>query len=224
MRLFISFFILSLLLLPACTLLDCENDVVGSYEFVLPITLSPALDTFRVGDTITLSSTFSNEVFERKTGKTFMLDDFQFYPKTWLSKIDTFPQNSSAIMEMFDHVVSKGEDYGFFTFSSGATQLTEEYEYDGENYALEIKFIPKRAGLFMLSQVSSVENLGPDQSFPGKCRNEEVGAVSNLNNQEGDNNRELIYETADPTLITWVENGSGDRYADSGSYCFYVVE
>ncbi|HQW11390.1 MAG TPA: hypothetical protein PK076_08850 [Saprospiraceae bacterium] len=50
-------------------LLSCHKECneFGDYDFELPATLSPAKDTFRIGDTITITSVFSVLVYDRTT-------------------------------------------------------------------------------------------------------------------------------------------------------------
>jgi len=43
---------------------DC-GPKYGTYEFVLPFELSPSSEVFHIGDTITISSSIENTIYER---------------------------------------------------------------------------------------------------------------------------------------------------------------
>ena len=65
-----------------------ECNIVDGYQFVIPATLSPSVDSFKIGDTISISSIFPDLVYERKTDQNYLLNDFKFFPATAISKID----------------------------------------------------------------------------------------------------------------------------------------
>ena len=206
----------------SCGLFECENSVGGRYQFELPVSISPARDSFHIGDTITITSTFSKEVFERKTHKNFSLDDFYFYPFTKIVQLDTMIAYHGAI-DFFDYIVCKNCEYDLSMFGDGSKTLEGQYMYDDDQYFLKLQFIPQQTGLFFLTQANSLHPLGDNQTFPGQCGSENISAVMNVNNG-ADNNRSLIFESEDNDIIVWATNGSGDRFADAGGYCFYVVE
>jgi hypothetical protein len=214
--------LICLIQLASCNLSECENQVSGRYQFEIPVSIEPATDRFRIGDTIFIESIFSKEVFERQTQKNFTLEDFYFYPATLVLQLDTFPASPYAL-EYFDHQICAICDDYSETISSTSRNIEGQYYYDGENYFLKLALIPKKAGLFMLRQYTSLYPAGERQTFPGQCGKSNISSIMNVN-EGADNNRALIYESKDSSMIVWVENGSGDRYADSGNYCFYVVE
>ncbi len=80
-------FIPLLILVSACVKKECKNPI--TYEFEIPVTLSPAKTTYQIGDTINISSVFSDEVLERRTDQFYHLKDFRFFPETLVGKIDT---------------------------------------------------------------------------------------------------------------------------------------
>lgn len=211
-----------LLVFTSCGLFECENEVAGRYQFELPVRISPALDTFHIGDTIYIESIFSKEVFERQTQKNFPLEDFSFYPGTHIYKLDTSPYYYGAL-EFFDYIICKECDYNEGEFIEGGVNLSGQYTYDGEKYYLELLLIPQKVGLFMLRQGSGLYPAGSRQTFPGQCGKDNISAVMNVNNG-ADNNKDFVKESLDPAIIQIVLDPVNNRFADTGSYCFYVVE
>ena len=53
--------------LNSCEKEECDKVSLGVYEFVLPFELSPAQETYHIGDTITIKSIITNPIYERKT-------------------------------------------------------------------------------------------------------------------------------------------------------------
>jgi hypothetical protein len=211
-----------LYLLSSCNLFECENDVPGLHDFVLPATLSPALDTFRIGDTIRISSIFDKQVYEKKLQKTFTLDNWQFFPGTVIFNLDTFFVQDNAL-ENFEVIIDPKYNYDLFYFSTGRIDLIGEYTYENDTYSLEFILIPIKKGDYMLLHGSSLEISGSEQDFPGKCQGQRSGASVAMNGG-GDNNIELLANTSDTVFYEWVMRDPQFRYYDSGGYCFYVVE
>ena len=111
----------------------------GGYLFEIPVTLSPAKDTFRVGDTLSIVSEFSDDVFELNTARTYKLQDFIFDPGTGINKIDE--KNSvSNISDNFDFWAPEGADYNLsYLGSEGGQYAVGQYVYENGHYRLEFK-------------------------------------------------------------------------------------
>jgi hypothetical protein len=219
------YFILSFYLLIYCTscnLFECENNVAGLHDFELPATLTPALDTFRIGDTMRISSIFGNQIFEKKLQKTFTLDGWSFFPYTAISKLDTSIVLDDALIN-FDIIVDSKYDYSLFYYSDGGVNLVGEYSYENDTYHLEYALIPKKAGLFLLLHASALVSFGSEQEFPGKCKGQESRASVAMNGG-GDNNIDFLAHTPDTSFYQITMEDLQLRYYGSGSYCFYVVE
>lgn len=204
------------LLFQACTKKDCDFDG-AEYEFELPASLSPARDTFRVGDTIFISSSFNDEVFEFKTQMKYSLVNFRFYPVTGVYKIDTFPAIDDGL-QYFDVFISPE-----FNYHRGGELLFGQYNYENGVYLLAFKLIPRKPGLFYLEQGSALYPLEETQEFPGKCRNKISDARVTLNGGS-DNNIGLLSDSPDPHYNAWILSDPDDLFYKFGGYCFYVVE
>ena len=200
---------------------DC-NDSGGIYEFVLPVIITPALDTFHVGDTIYVCSEFLNLVYERVSGKEYLLDSFRFYPLSRLIKIDV--EESFDVLDSFEILLPEGLDYERFDASSGNEFLIGEYEYNSDSkYSLDFSFVPKSKGTFLFRQLSQLSSFEPEQEFPGYC---DLGGSKGICivNEHEDNNIHLLENSPDPHFNEWVLEKPEKRFYDLGGYAFVVVE
>ena len=203
---------------------ECRDaDFGGAYQFVIPATLSPAKDTFRIGDTIYVSSVFSDEVFERQTQNYYKLENWRFYPDTGVDRIDfaDTPLVRDALGS-FDVIVPEDFDYSIYNYLSGDIALIGQYNYENGTYALEYAIVPQDTGLFYFFH-AAFQSLDEDQNFPGRCPR----VISNTNvelNGGAGNNIEFLSASPDPHYNDWVLQRPQQRFHDKGGYCFYVVE
>lgn len=224
MRTLIILFPFILLLCWGCPSKECRDaDFGGAYQFVVPATLSPAKDTFRVGDTIHISSVFSDEVFERQTQKYYKLENWRFYPDTGIDRIDLAdtPLVRDALLS-FDVIVPEGFDYSIYNYTSGDVGLIGQYNYENETYALEYAIVPRDAGLFYFFH-AAIQSFDEDQNFPGRCPRVPSNTNVELNGGAG-NNIEFLSASPDPHYNDWVLQRPQQRFHNGGGYCFYVVE
>lgn len=203
-------------------IISCDKDCnkIINYDFELPATLTPAQATFRIGDTITISSVFADEVYERSTGNYYHLVDFKFYPGTSIQKIDINP--SIEGLGDFDIVIPDTSVY-YKSFNSETSWLYGEYTYNNAQYSLSFQLVPRETGLYYLEQGSSLYPLGEKQDFDGQCKRKLVDAAVNLNNGD-DNNIDLLQQSPDFHYNTWILQKPQDRFYRFGGYAFYVTE
>ena len=200
---------------------ECRN-IPGGYEFVLPAELSPARDTFRIGDTIRVVSSFSDEVFERKTQRIYTLEDFRFHPVTVISKIDVTSAKEDGL-KSFDILIAPEFDYHVQLYND-AIELLGQYLYERGEYLLEYRLVAKEIGLFFFKQGSLLYPLDEWQKFPGKkCKHVHAEARVTLNGG-ADNNIDFLRESPDPHYRDWVLQDPEGRFHKFGGYCFYVRE
>ncbi|MEO1413172.1 MAG: hypothetical protein AAFW73_25000 [Bacteroidota bacterium] len=215
MRILLIFFVPLLFL--SCIKKECQLPG-GGYEFQVPISISPAKDTFAIGDTINVISIFSDEVFERKGCRKYHLPDFPFYPILEMDKIDSLP-SVGRIEDFFDVIISS-PDYRLRNFSNGEQYLIGQYSYEDNMYTLKYQLIAKAAGLYILRQGSDdVEN--PGQEFEGQCKNLRIDLFSFVNGG-GDNNVDMLLDSPDPHFNDWTLIDPEERFHKMGGYCFYV--
>ena len=204
--------------LTACDKKNCPTEGEG-YVFELPVNLSPAKDTFAIGDTITIISQFSNSVYEQKTEQNYLLEDFLFYPILEMTRIDTFP-SSFSIEDFFDVILIPSSSYSLQTFSDNSQVLLGQYSNQGNSYIIEYQLVTKTSGLFILRQGHDLSKT-PEQDFDGKCKNQGIDVVAILNGG-GDNNIHMLLDSPDPHFNEWILIDPDFRFHDVGGYCFYV--
>jgi hypothetical protein len=203
------------LFLQACISEKCR---IPNHQFEIPATLSPAKDTFNIGDTITISSIFSNPVYDKNTNEYYTLENFKFYPETRIRKIDTIREINN--LSEFDFIINPKYNYYLFNYSSGNSALIGHYNYGNNTYSLEYQIIPKVRGLYRLTHSSSIFGLGEEQNFEGKCQNVFSNVDVNLN-EGADNNVDFLLESPDSIQkIVWEKQDA--QFHRFGSYCFYV--
>jgi len=201
---------------------DC--DFPGQYQFELPITLSPAKDKFKVGDTIFINSTFPDEVYERQTERRYHLEDFRFYPGMGVVEISGDTSNEAAL-QIFDVLIDSETDFDLINYSNGVVAYIGEYSYSGNEYDLSFQLVPKEAGLFYFSLASAIYFYEDNQSFAGKCKEKGIDAIGYVNNGNGaDNNIHLLSDSPDSHYNEWMLAKPEDRFHHFGGYCFYVEE
>lgn len=201
---------------------DCKN-IPGGYEFDLPVTLSPALDTFSIGDTIRIESVFEDRVYETKTKKRYHLDDWRFYPETRIMKIDSNPAQDG--FDHFEVLIDEDIDYERFFYSSGTSGLIGQYNYSNTDgiYSLSYKIVARSKGMFLFYHAHLLYPLDEWQDFSGRCNGIGSDARTTLNGGE-DNNVEYLRRSPDPHYSEWVMARPEERFHEGGGYCFYVVE
>lgn len=138
--------ITAILLISGCIKEECQI-YGGTYEFEIPATLFPAKDTFNIGDTITFTSEFSDEVYERKTDRYYKLRDFKFFPQMGIKEISDSITDESVLQDFQVLVETLG--FSQYIYNDGAIVYLGEYDYSENMYSLSYKFIPTKGGLYL---------------------------------------------------------------------------
>ena len=215
------FFLIYLFLTYGCKDNDCN--FAGTYQFEIPATLTPAKATYRIGDTISISSRFSDQVYEAQTNKTYLLEDFRFYPAFIINEISDSIVDRSALRN-FDFIIDTNiYNFNKFILTTGTIAYDGEFYYNNNEYSLEYKFIPKETGLYLLHQDAETGYWNDNQSFQGKCDNKRSN-VRTLLNEEADNNIELARNSKDPDYNSWIFGDLSKNFTYLGGYVFYVEE
>ena len=211
---------------------SCEKgwgcDVEGGYQFEIPATLSPALDTFYIGDTISLKVDFGSQVWDTKTNQRYSLENFNFYPATSVFRIDTMPPDGddlySVIQRDFEVILdSTLYDYNAFQYSDGSVAFIGQYTYSSGRYMLNFKLRAKKKGLYTLRHLNRAGIYDDMQQFDGKCKDVKLYTHTVLNNDEN-TNIEFLHDSPRDYWNSWVLEKPGDRYYQAGNYTFYVLE
>ena len=223
MKILFPFSIIIVLALFCSSCIKKECRLAGFPEFELPVTLSPALDTFKIGDTMSISSIFEDVVYERESEQWYRLENINFFPETAVFRIDTLDVLDS--FSEFDVIIPDQYDYYLFQYpSSGRKALIGEYNYENNTYSLEYQLVPKKKGLYCFGQWSSLSVLGEGQEFEGQCCKKKIIYTYCKVNDGGDNNVEFLEYSPDPDYNTWTLQEPEERFHSLGGYCFYVTE
>ena len=222
MKILFPFSIIIALVLFCSSCIKKECRLAGFPEFELPVTLSPALDTFKIGDTMSISCIFEDVVYERASGQWYTLQDINFFPETAIIRIDTLDVLDS--FSDFDIIVSEEYDYYLFQYSSGRKALIGEYNYENNTYSLEYQLVPKKKGLYYLRHGSGISVLGEGQEFEGQCCKKKTIYTYSKLNEGGDNNVDFLLQSLDTSYIVYVYPRRDTKFHAAGGYCFYVTE
>ena len=160
------------------------------YQFELPVVITPALDTFSIGDTISIVSEFSDRVFERNTGDSILLENFEFFPVLGLKKIDSLVTPAIGNFEVINDIPE------VFEANTVLGNFFCEYNYVNRIYTIRFKLIPLEEGIFSFEIGSPLPIINHGQDFPGRCSGERITANFIINNRE--NNYGLFQYTNDP--------------------------
>jgi hypothetical protein len=214
-----SKFILFLIVFSAftiCTSCVSERcDIPGGYHWHLPIKIHPMQDTFRMGDTLYVSSIFDHWVFDQHGGDEYNLVDYSFYPSIgFTSKGDTnfkdFPQPEVEFHSITNDL-SPMEDNLVYT----------NFVYEEGTYSLRYKLVLQDTGLFMLSHGASLIGYKGAQDFPGRCGRERASANMVLEHADSANIH-MLEDSPDSHYNDWILQKPQQRFHDGAGFAFYV--
>ncbi len=223
-----NYILLLVAVIPIYLCSSCEfllGDCPGApdrYLFNIPATLSPAQDTFRIGDSIHVVSMFFEEVEEVNSGRRYPLKNMGFEPVTIVVRIDSVNTGGGGL-SMFDVWVEPEYDYQEFLFSSGNRALVGEYRYIDRYYQLAYTLIPKQKGVFFMRFASALDERSRWPNFPGRCKRKSINIQVTMNNRIG-TNIHLLAQSPDPHYSKWRISCPDECFHRIGGYCFVVVE
>ncbi len=208
-----------------CLVISCypndRCDFNGTHDFLIPSTLTPALDTFSVGDTIFFSSIFEDRVYDRGLGEHVVLSDFKFNPSTYLIRIDTVDEVFA--LEDFKLLIDDLYNLKIRNTERGR-HISCDYYYDDNSYTLEFSIIPRKEGLYLFNHILLI-NLTPGQTFDEMCPNLRgwLDSYSDLNDT-ADNNIEFLKFSPNAYYNDRIFVRPDEWFHSKGGYCFFVKE
>lgn len=225
---FLKYFYLLLSVVPSCNSCkdDCPEDLGnGEYLFEVPVSLDPVKTNYHVGDTLTVTSFFNDNVIEHRSGGIYKLEDFDFMPATGFyyldtARADTFNDPIIRAVTAFELVAV---DEGTYEFNNQDYVYRGEYTYDSSHYALQIRFVMLQPGLFVMGH-SCIGARGRSQNFAGQCPDTDVSAIT-IWDPPIDHNLHLLAESPDWFWRKYYEEGEyfQQRFKDDGFFAFRVV-
>ncbi len=141
--------------------------VESSYSFAVSSQINPDIDSVRVGDTVFLSSSFSNRLTNQSTGMTIDYSGASDIEST-LSIAELIPGDSIPKGSVYDFKYASliGIIYNSTSIPSPETVQQLKYQEAGNNYQLKIGLIPQRKGVFALGIGNGLSNA---RAKSGKC-------------------------------------------------------
>ncbi|MDR9443019.1 MAG: hypothetical protein RI842_09890 [Schleiferiaceae bacterium] len=172
-------------------------------------------DTFRVGDTLHVSSVFDHWVYDQHGGGEYKLVDYNFYPGIGFTLIsDTnFKDVPQQKVEFYSTTNELSPFHSNHVYTS--------YVYEEDTYYLRYKIVLQDTGLFMLSHGASLIGAKGAQDFPGRCGRERASANMALENADSANIH-LLEDSPDPHYHDWVLQKPQQRFYDGAGFAFYV--
>jgi len=192
---------------------DCSlssTNCFEEYTFTIDFTISPALDTFQIGDTIWISSTIPEQLKNEETDELVNISDVNFPFLFSVDKVDT--TDFAPIEDNFEYFYKTGS----LNFQEVGSFSRIFLSYTGnQEKSIEFGIIPQKTSVVLLSfywRPPDVEDIKLSDCI------EEISFVFNTNNSE-DNNYHIVAESNNPLLE--IEK---DDYNLFGNYAFVVVE
>ncbi len=233
-------------LLSSCCMLLTENNCGRcippgedyGYEFIIPLRLTPAKDTYHIGDTLYFESVFSHYVYERTTGRRFLLENVNWNPSSYIYRLNV---DKLSVDGYFDFEVIVPEEYYFagvfyksYThYQQGGERVYDtvpvvryfgKYNYDGMRYTLKFQLVAGDTGVYFFKYgCQEFRLLGDEIEFKKKCPFSDV-RLSVVLNDGKDNNIHLLKESPLEYYNEWILYKPKDRFYGVGGYCFVVVE
>lgn len=216
-------------------LTNCCKDVSKCpIYFTLPVSITPAQEVYKIGDTITIISEFEDQLVglntELKDVGTFDMKGIKWKPVINFYNIDTFILNRDDHKPDFSSYVLLEILEGRLMierYSNGSEQIFGEYFEKNNKFLFSLKIVPQKKGVFYID-FDSDNNYGTFgfQDYPGVCKNEKL-AVYFKTNEGKENNLHYLKESPDPFWDRSRPNDyKGDIYSKEpevhGGYCFKV--
>lgn len=209
----------------SCNKVPDECKFEGPHLLELPVTIKASSVTYSVGDSIYINSSFTANLYDRKTIQDYEAKSFRFSPLTYgYDLLDSNLNTSHHLDEYFDLVIDKKYEYGLFKFSDGNTVLKGEYLWENNRYNIEYVLVPKKPGLFMIKHGSALLKTDHDQKFEGQCPSKGIEFATVVNGDTSNNNIHLLLESPNEHWNTWELQKPQERFHNQGGYAFRVVE
>ena len=218
------YFIASLLVLLHYSCKDplCEEyESYLTYVFEIPVSIAPAKDTLRIGDTLSVHIEFDAMTYDRLTDQRYDLSNLPFDATFFIKEIsEEFDRDG---LDFFELLVPNNLDINRFLFqSSDGSVLEFDYLQEDGKFSISFQLIAEQKGLFTTSFGESLEySCQPD--FPGKCRTREYSFWLETNDG-GENNLNFLSNSPHNAFSKRILGNPEKRFHKFGGYAFYVVE
>ena len=129
---------------------NCPYDLAFTGHYLrIPITISPHQSIYNIGDTLNISTVFTDSIYDLGTQQTFKIENFPFMPTSLLYRFDGSGGHSSGYGPNELQI-----DSIYNPRSSSSSMFANSYRADTRyadgKYSFESKIILKETGRYML--------------------------------------------------------------------------
>lgn len=196
---------------------DCSR---YDYTFDISVSFEPKDSIIHIGDTITITSQFSNVLSSNETNELFLFDSVDFKTNNNFIKVDTIIH----LFDRFDFL----NDFEFiadsiYNFRKGNTTTAFDYYYNGHEYFLRFQFIPKVKGIYIFefsSRINLTDRIKGKEIYTedGECQTDNWNPNFITNN--GNSYAELLESS--PNEYYKEKSGYYFHPQRDGAHCFKV--
>lgn len=189
-----------------CHKQPCE----ATYSFEIPFSITEK-DSFRIGDTIWLSSTINPQLQDRITKSNINVSAFDFKIFCGLYRRDT------TVFDQAEKYFNFINSVGRFDSKISSTTVQTSVIYDNKNgfKSIKIGLVPKKTGIFSIGFFNLVDDFTNVKLTQSKCI-ESIKGLYNMN-ESRDFTYYLIQKS--PQQISTEE-----EYKKDGTYVFKVIK
>jgi hypothetical protein len=187
---------------------NCYQD----YIITVPISISPAKDTFQIGDTIWVESEIPSILFDSVSQQEVDLGDFIHKIYAGISKRNPPSENCSE--SKFRYLQMEGE-----VRLSGPCPHFLQIKYERSstnNWRVRFGMLPEASGLYNIGFLTFREDYSTEEGIILKPCTEEILTRYNMNGRIDDNNYHL--------LMGYPNINTPQSYILEGEYAFWVKE
>ena len=196
-----------ILLSTTCHKQSCDT----TYNFDIPFSIIDR-DSFRIGDTIWLSSQINNQLMDKISNENIEVSNFDFKVNCGMYRMDTIQFDEAE--KYFDFI----NQYGKFDVTYSSTINTKViYQKETKSRILKIGMIPKKIGIFQIAFYNLTDDITRIKVTQGECL-ETLNIFYNMNEGK-DFNYYLLKYSLQPLPIS-TEND----YKKDGAYFFKVIK
>lgn len=196
---------------------DCEQRF---YKFDIPIEIWPQKESYATGDTINVSCTIQNIIFDKEFNHPFLFDSIDFRVFSNILRIDTLDSIESFMYnpDQFEYIIDANHN-----FTIGNLNVYFDHNYENSYYTLNYKIVPKIKGVFYFrfQSTMNVSTSHHDQFIYSQDSNCSTKYWTlHFKTNDGLGNKDLLKSSS-------IENILNDEYqkwgnSREGPFCFTV--
>lgn len=224
--------ILYLIILISCSYLfyGCpsnECDDLQDVRLKLLADFGPLVDTFAIGDTVSISSYFPDSIWDINNQQYTFIPNFNFHTLIVVRRFEDGEAVEVGTEE--EQITGNSVNFSFqnYSLSRGTGIEIEEHNYIDNQYYFDLRYILQKKGLYVIGidALIGFSNSLDNQSFPGQCKNQDISAVYHRPKENLDDNLEnynfQMFRDSESSIYA---NFSEEDFRKIAWYAFYVKE